>query len=55
MFVVLPEHPWWEEGGPQVKGMALPDGFAYTSDRNDWWLTADELSNLLRFAPTLAA
>lgn len=55
VYVVLPEHPWWEEGGPKVKGTSLPDGFSYTSDINDRWLTADELSGLLRFAPSLAA
>ncbi len=55
VYVVLPEHAWWDELGPQVAGRPVPDGFVYSSDGNDWWLTADELAGLLRFAPRKAA
>lgn len=47
MFVVLPEHPWWNTSGSWSDGSSLPDGFAYTSDTNSDWLDADQLRNLL--------
>jgi UDP-N-acetylglucosamine 4,6-dehydratase len=55
VYVVLPEHVWWDERGPQVTGSPVPDGFVYSSDGNDWWLTTDELSGLLRFGSKAAA
>lgn len=47
VYVVLPEHPWWDENAQQANGRALPDGFVYSSDRNDWWLDAAGLAGLL--------
>jgi UDP-N-acetylglucosamine 4,6-dehydratase/5-epimerase len=40
-YMIMPSFPTWEidEHG----GTSLPDGFRYSSDTNDWWLTADEL------------
>jgi UDP-N-acetylglucosamine 4,6-dehydratase len=55
VYVVLPEHVWWDERGPQVAGTPVPDGFVYSSDGNDRWLTSDELSGLLRFGSKAAA
>ena len=55
MYVVLPEHVWWDERGPQVTGAPVPDGFVYSSDGNEWWLTSEELSGLLRFGSKAAA
>jgi UDP-N-acetylglucosamine 4,6-dehydratase/5-epimerase len=46
VYVVLPEHPWWD-ASEHWSGKPLPDGFAYTSGDNDWWLTIDELRGLL--------
>jgi UDP-N-acetylglucosamine 4,6-dehydratase len=46
MYVVQPPHPWWS-GESWVAGESLPDGFRYTSDTNDKWLSADELQALL--------
>ncbi len=54
-YVVLPEHPWWSEQATHISGMPVDDGFVYSSDTNDTWLTAQELSGLLRFAPPTAA
>ena len=44
MYVVQPPHPWfrsleWKEG-------TLPDGFQYTSDTNDRWLSVEELRKM---------
>lgn len=47
-YVILPEHPWrfnhpkWEAGTP------MPDGFVYSSDDNDRWVTPEQLPQLLR-------
>jgi UDP-N-acetylglucosamine 4,6-dehydratase len=46
-YVVLPEHPWWVERPEWVAGKALDDGFVYSSDNNDRWLDAEELTALL--------
>jgi len=54
-YVVLPEHPWWSEDASRIRGTAVADGFVYSSDTNDWWLNASDLSGLLRFAPATAA
>jgi UDP-N-acetylglucosamine 4,6-dehydratase len=45
MFVITPEHPFWDTTRAQT-GTALPDGFEFSSDSNDRWLTADELLGL---------
>ena len=45
-FVIEPEHPFWRKdsvGG----GVPLPQGFRYTSDSNDWWLSKDELKGMV--------
>jgi UDP-N-acetylglucosamine 4,6-dehydratase len=47
VYVVLPEHPWWTDHGPVVAGKDLEDGFTYSSDGNDEWLTAQDLQALL--------
>jgi UDP-N-acetylglucosamine 4,6-dehydratase/5-epimerase len=47
VYVVSPEHPWWQEHPRWESGKALDDGFVYSSDTNDWWLAPDEISALL--------
>jgi UDP-N-acetylglucosamine 4,6-dehydratase len=46
-FIVKPEHPWWNENGHK-DGVALPDGFRYSSDNNDKWLTDDMLQKIIK-------
>jgi len=46
MFVIQPEHAWWSRRN-WVKGEALQDGFAYTSDANDRWLTVEQLHEIV--------
>ena len=43
-FIIQPLHPWWKTG--DEAGVQLTDGFSYTSDTNDHWLTIDELRDL---------
>jgi len=47
VYVVLPEHPWWGMDGKWSDHPSLPDGFAYVSDTNDEWLTAEQLTQLV--------
>jgi UDP-N-acetylglucosamine 4,6-dehydratase len=46
-FVVQPEaHLWFRHDWSQ-EGVLVPDGFKYTSDGNDWWLTDAEIRVLV--------
>ena len=45
-FVIEPEHPFWSKDIRQ-DGKPLPEGFRYTSDNNDRWLTRDELKGMV--------
>lgn len=47
VYVVLPERPWWTDDAGWHDATPVDPGFVYTSDNNDWWLTADELRSLL--------
>ena len=46
MFVILPEHPWWGQHN-WGNGSPLPDGFTFTSDINDRWLSTDDLRGMV--------
>jgi len=44
-FVIQPAFPWW--AGENAKGgRPCAPGFCYSSDANDWWLSADELRRM---------
>ena len=47
VYVVIPEHPWWTDHPRWLDGKPLEEGFVYTSDMNDRWLSPDELRSLL--------
>jgi UDP-N-acetylglucosamine 4,6-dehydratase len=40
-FAIFPSFPFWPAN--YRRGDELPPGFSYTSDKNDRWLTADEI------------
>src|SRR5256885_106354 len=46
MFVIQPTHPWWRSDN-WVHAKPLPEGFRYSSDGNDRWLTRRELEELV--------
>jgi UDP-N-acetylglucosamine 4,6-dehydratase/5-epimerase len=50
VYVVLPEHPWWDAKAPANLGCPIPDGFVYASDTNAAWLSIDELRAVLAAA-----
>ena len=47
-YIIQPEFGWW--GNEHLSGTPLPEGFAYTSDRNDTWLDVDGLRAMLDHA-----
>lgn len=45
-YVIYPEFSWWKEDHNGA-GKILPDGFKYTSDTNEEWLTIEQLQKLI--------
>jgi UDP-N-acetylglucosamine 4,6-dehydratase/5-epimerase len=52
MYVIQPSHPWWKSES-WVNAKPLPEGFRYSSDTNERWLTRRELEALV--APETSA
>ena len=52
MFIIQPAHPWWKSEN-WVHARRLPEGFRYSSDSNERWLTRRELEELV--APETSA
>lgn len=46
MYVVMPSHSWWQRKN-YVSAVKMPDGFVYTSDGNDSWMTVAELKQIV--------
>lgn len=47
MYVVQPSAAWWFGHDWQKKGQPLADGFRYSSDSNDVWLTLEEIQEIV--------
>jgi len=47
MFIIKPNFHWWGKDNWR-SGVPVPPGFRYTSDANDWWLTAEELRTMAK-------
>ena len=45
-YVIQPALEWWPRD--QLNGQAVPEGFSYSSDTNDRWLTVAELRTMLK-------
>jgi UDP-N-acetylglucosamine 4,6-dehydratase len=45
-YVIKPNYPWWALGN-WADGECLPDGFEYTSDKNEQWLSIDQLQRIV--------
>ncbi|MGQ0430938.1 MAG: UDP-N-acetylglucosamine 4,6-dehydratase (inverting) [Microthrixaceae bacterium] len=43
VYIVLPEHPWWDASPGWLEGAPLEEGFSYSSDANEHWLGLAEL------------
>src|ERR1700675_855649 len=46
MYVIQPSHPWWKSEN-WVNAKPLREGFRYSSDANERWLTRPELEELM--------
>jgi UDP-N-acetylglucosamine 4,6-dehydratase/5-epimerase len=46
MFIIQPVHPWWKSES-WVHAKRLAEGFRYSSDTNERWLTRRELEELV--------
>lgn len=45
-YVILPAHVWWSKKN-WVEGRPLPEGFSYSSDSNEQWLTGAQLQRMI--------
>ncbi|HEX6504189.1 MAG TPA: UDP-N-acetylglucosamine 4,6-dehydratase (inverting) [Terriglobales bacterium] len=54
MYVIRPNHPWWSADN-WTNAMPVPEGFRYTSDANERWLTAADLQEFILPAPSTLA
>ena len=47
MYVIMPDaYTWWHRHNYK-EAVKMPDGFVYKSDKNDSWLTVDELKRIV--------
>jgi UDP-N-acetylglucosamine 4,6-dehydratase/5-epimerase len=46
MYVIRPTHPWWSAEN-WTNALPVGEGFRYTSDANDQWLTAADLQEFI--------
>ncbi len=46
-FIIEPEYPFWGKDNYQ-DGKLVPDGFRYTSETNDQWITEDQMREILK-------
>ncbi|NQT33344.1 MAG: UDP-N-acetylglucosamine 4,6-dehydratase (inverting) [Candidatus Omnitrophica bacterium] len=47
-FVVEPEFHWWTNDEHWKNGKKLPDGFRYSSETNDAWLSDEDMKGILK-------
>lgn len=47
LYVILPQFKWWKRRNYNDASQ-LPEGFSYTSNNNDRWLTLSQLKNMAR-------
>ncbi|MBO6503820.1 MAG: UDP-N-acetylglucosamine 4,6-dehydratase (inverting) [Kordiimonadaceae bacterium] len=51
-YVIEPEWNFWSRPAHESDGHpTVPEGFEYTSDNNDWWMSVDELRETLEHIP----
>ncbi|MGD9044876.1 MAG: UDP-N-acetylglucosamine 4,6-dehydratase (inverting) [Desulfobacterales bacterium] len=47
LYVILPQFSWWRRQNYK-DAIRLPEGFSYTSNNNDRWLSLDQLKTMAR-------
>ena len=45
-YIILPAHSWWSQDNWE-DGIPVPEGFSYSSDTNNQWLTPAELQRMV--------
>ena len=45
-YVIYPEYVTWNSDVQRLAGDTPPDGFSYTSENNESWLTPDEIREM---------
>jgi FlaA1/EpsC-like NDP-sugar epimerase len=46
-FIIYPQYDWWSsESDVLPGGSSVSQNWEYTSDRNTWWLSADDLREM---------
>ncbi len=49
IFVIFPQFEWKKNLHDKYKNLpSVPEGFVYRSDKNDWWLSVDELREMIK-------
>lgn len=46
MYVLMPNYPWWDRKN-YVDAVKMPEGFIYTSDSNEEWMSVEELREIV--------
>ncbi len=46
MYVIMPNYAWWERQNHKT-GQKISEGFVYTSDKNDEWLSVQDLKQIV--------
>jgi UDP-N-acetylglucosamine 4,6-dehydratase len=46
-YIVEPTHRTWDDSEYAGRSVKMDDEFAYSSERNHWWLTIDEMKELI--------
>ena len=47
-YIILPEFSWYKKQPKRwTEGKTVPEDFGYYSDNNDWWLSVNELKDIL--------
>jgi len=46
MYIVMPTYSWWERGN-YVDAVKVSEEFIYTSDRNNEWMTVEQLRDIV--------
>jgi len=52
MYVIMPDRSWWERQNYK-KGSRVSEGFVYTSNKNDEWLTVEDLREIIYGSSTV--
>jgi UDP-N-acetylglucosamine 4,6-dehydratase (inverting) len=46
-YIIYPHYTWWGEDRVIPRGQKVPEGFEYSSGKNDQWLSVEKLKGLL--------